>query len=178
MMGKSFKTLEKISEHCKKNNIKLAFNPSNYLCNQRMPYLKKLISNTNILILNDEEAQLLVGKLSQDKLLKALHVFGPQIVVITLGKKGAIASDKKYFYSVKPPKVKVAETAGAGDAFASGFVTGIIKKNNVEFGLKLGTVSAVGCISEYGAKNGIPSFKQAILDIKSKKIKVNKTRTH
>ena len=174
MMGKSYKTLEKLSEFAKKNNINLAFNPSNYLCSKGSEFLKNILSNTYALILNNEEAELLIGKKPKELLLKALHLLGPEIIVVTLGKSGAIASDKKYSFRIAPPKIKVIETAGAGDAFSSGFITGLIKKKNIEFALKLGTAAAAGCISQYGTKTGLPSMNKAIKTIKSLKLKVKK----
>src|SRR3972149_6566615 len=61
MMGKSFTTIEKMADFASKNNIKILFNPSNYLCEKGKGYLKNILENTKILILNKEEAALLVG---------------------------------------------------------------------------------------------------------------------
>lgn len=172
MMKESFKTLEKLSDYARKNKIKAAFNPSSYLAEKGAAFLKKVLSNTNVLILNKEEAELISGKGKTNSLLKSLHKLGPEITIITDGKKGVFASDGKKSYVVKPHKVKVHETTGAGDAFASGFVSGLIKKNDVKFALKLGLANAESVVCRYGAKNGLLKYNDALKKIKKVSVKI------
>jgi len=51
--------------------------------------------------------------------------------------------------------VNVVETTGAGDAFASGFVTGIILGKDISYSMKLGMINAESLITGLGAKNKI-----------------------
>lgn len=176
MMNESFKTLEKLSVYAKKNNIKIAFNASSYLAEKGKGYLKTILSNTEILVLNDEEAKLLVGAGSNEELLKRLAKLGPKIVVITIGKKGAYAFDGKYIYFGKTTEMRVVETTGAGDAFASSFLSGIIKKNDVEFAMKLATTNAESVISHHGAKEKLLKYKEALKIMKKGPIKVKKKK--
>ena len=46
-------------------------------------------------------------------------------------------------------------TTGAGDAFGSGFCTGMILKNDWDFGLRLAILNSNGVIQRMGAKNGL-----------------------
>jgi ribokinase len=174
MVGESYKTLEKLAAYAERKKAKIAFNPSNYLAEKGMSALKKVLSKTYALILNDEEAKLLVGVGTPEDHLTALHNAGPEIVVITMGKHGAIASDRKHIYSIKPPKVKVHETTGAGDAFAAGFVAGLVKKKHIEFALHLGAINAAGCVSQYGSHVGLPTWKEAHKMLRKLKVKVTK----
>ena len=59
-------------------------------------------------------------------------MFGPKIVVITEGKKGLYTINKNNFLYVMANNVKIVETTGAGDAFASTFLAGIIKNKTIE----------------------------------------------
>lgn len=176
MMGKSFKTLEKLSVYAKKNNIKTVFNPSSYLAEKGKDYLKIILNNTEILILNKEEASLLVGESKIQAMLKKIISLGPRIAVITDGGKGVYCSDGRYLYQGMPTKIKVVETTGAGDAFASSFLSGIIKKNDVEFAIKLGVTNAESVITYHGAKNKLLKYKEALEILKKKPIKVKKKR--
>lgn len=166
MMEKSFKTLEKLSDFAKKKHIKIAFNPSSYLAEKGKNYLKKVLSNTNILILNNEEASLLVGKETINSCLKDLRNLGPEIVVVTQGRRGATAFDGKYIYSIKSHHMKVVESTGAGDAFASSFLAGIIKKNDIKFALQLGLANAESVITHHGAKHKLLTWNEALKAIK------------
>lgn len=178
MMNESFKTLEKLSIFAKKNNIKITFNPSSYLAEKGKDYLKTILSNTEILILNRYEAGQLVGLSEVEDMLKKLIELGPKIAVITRGKKGVFAFDGKYFYTGTPNKIEVVETTGAGDAFASSFLSGIIKKNNIEFAIKLGMTNAESVISYHGAKNKLLKYKEALSIMKKRPIKVKKKKVY
>ena len=146
MLGESFRTQLKLA---RKLRVKLAFNPTEYLIKEYN--LKPLLKLVDVLILNREEAELLVKK---GDLLNGLHKLGPCIVCITNGSKDTICSDKKRRCNIKPHKnIKVVEKTGAGDAFASSFVTGIIKGLSIEKSLKLGLINSESVIQHFGPKN-------------------------
>ena len=83
---------------------------------------------TDALIFNKDEAMLLSKEKDTEKVLKKLKKFGAKIIVITDGPNKVFAYDGKHIYSLKPRKIKVVEVTGSGDAFASGFIAGMIKK--------------------------------------------------
>tara|TARA_Y100000294_G_scaffold44656_1_gene41251 strand:- start:1231 stop:2322 length:1092 start_codon:yes stop_codon:yes gene_type:complete len=176
MMGKSFKTLEKIASYATKNKIKIAFNISSYLAKKGVRYLKTILKKTNILILNKEEAGMVVGKGKVEKLLKKLHKLGPEIVGITDGNKGVYVFDGNHLYYGKPSNINVVETTGAGDAFASSFLSGMIRKNDVEFAMKLGMTNAESVITHHGAKNKLLKYNGALRVMKGRPIKVTKKK--
>ncbi|MBL7055199.1 carbohydrate kinase family protein [Candidatus Woesearchaeota archaeon] len=176
MMNESFKMLEELSAYAKKKNIKVAFNASSYLVENGKGYLKKLLGNVEILVLNEEEACLLVGSGTVNGMLKELRSLGPNMVVITKGKRGAAAFDGKSIYQGIPNKIKIVETTGAGDAFASSFLSGIIKKKDVEFAMKLGITNAESVISYHGAKEKLLKYGEALKIMKKRPIKVIKKK--
>ena len=163
----SFKTQLKLAEHAKKNGINIAYNPSSYLAEKGLKFLEKIIKNADVLVLNDEEASLLVGNLKIEEMLKRLKDAGPRIVVITQGPGGATAYDGNFSYKIIPYKQKVVETTGAGDAFASSFLAGMIKKKKMEFALQLALENAESVIAHHGAKNKLLTWKEALECIKN-----------
>jgi len=176
LIGTSFNTLEKIANYAAKNNIKIAFNISSYLAKKGKKYLKNILNKTNILVLNKEEASILVGKETINNLLKKLNKLGPEIVAITDGKHGVYVNANDIIYSGKPNNIKIVETTGAGDAFASSFLCGMIRKNNVEFALKLGMTNAESVIQHHGAKEKLLTYNEALKIMKKRPIKVSKKR--
>lgn len=176
MMNESFHTLERLAEFAQQRDVKIAFNPSMYLAEKGIHHLKQIISRTELLILNKEEACLLVGQNSIEELLFKLKNLGPKMAVITNGKKELYAIDGEHIYKAKPPYVKIVDTTGAGDAFAASFLCGILKKNNVEFAIKLGITNAMSVITHYGAKNVLLTWKQAMKEMKKLNIKVSKKK--
>ena len=174
MVSESFKTLEKLAKFAEKDKIKIAFNPSTYLAEKGKNYLKKILIRTTILILNKEEALLLVGKNNMKIMLKDLYKLGPEIIIITNGKKSINAYDGKNIYVLIPNKIKVVESTGAGDAFASSFLSSMIKKNDVEFALKMGLANSESVIINPGAKNRLLKYNEILKIIKKRHIKIKK----
>jgi len=161
MMGRSLKTLRTLSDYAVKNHIGVMFNPSVYLIKKNKYQVKKILKNCAVTCMNQEEADLLVGNNSLEKQLLKLSMLGPDIVIITNGKKGVYCYAHHNFYYVKPHHIKVVETTGAGDAFGSGFLAGYIKKKDIELALRLGLVNAESIIQHYGAKTNLLTWKKA-----------------
>lgn len=176
MLEESFHTLERLAEFAQERDIKVAFNPSTYLAEKGSRHLKNILSRTKLLVLNKEEACLLVGDDDNEGLLLKLKSFGPEIVVITDGKNDLHVIDKNCFYRTKPPAIKVVDATGAGDAFAASFLSGILRKNDVQFAIKLGIVNSQSVISHYGAKNILLTFKEAMKKMKTLDIKVHRKK--
>ncbi len=175
MMGESFKTLNKLADYAEKSNIKIAFNPSSYLAKKGAKFLGNILKKTSILILNKEEAELLVGKGKIEELLKKLIKLEPRIAAITDGKNGVYVLHDNIFYYGKPHNVKVVETTGAGDAFASSFLSGIIRKNDVEFAMQLGMTNAESVIQHHGAKTGLLQYAELLKSMKKRPIIIKKS---
>jgi ribokinase len=174
MLKKSFTTAEKIAKYAQKNNLNLMFNPSTYLAIKGRYYLRKILKAATILVLNKSEAKFLLATKSNNifEIVKKLRKTGPEIVVVTEGSKGINAYDGKNLYKLPAYKVKVVSTAGAGDAFASGFLAGIIHKNDIVHAIELGMANAASVIQYFGTKNKLLTYKQANKFIKRRKEKV------
>ena len=139
-------------------------------------YLKDILKKISILVLNKEEACILVGKDSIKGLLKKLNKLGPDIISITDGKHGVYVLYNNQIYCGKPTNVKIVETTGAGDAFASSFLCGIIRKKDIEFAMKLGMTNAESVIQHHGAKEKLLTYNEALKIMKKRPIKVIKKR--
>jgi ribokinase len=160
MMETSFETQKRIAKHAEKHGIGIAYNPSSYLCKKGVAYIREILKRTTILILNTEEAALLVGKSEIPQMLKNLCALGPKHAIITHGKKGASCLYEGKMYDVFAQKVKVVETTGAGDAFASTFLGVIMRKNDPVLALKMATLNAQSVIRIIGAKSGLLSWQK------------------
>lgn len=177
MVDESFKELEKVVKFAKKNGIKVMFNPSSYLAEKGIEYLRNVLIGTDILVMNREEARYLVGNHEIDVLLKLLKdLLGTSIVIITDGPNGVFVLDENYSYFGKPHGVKPVETTGAGDAFGSTFLAGLIKKNDIEFAIRLAVTNAESVITHHGAKNNLLDWNQIIRMMKKRPVIIKKTK--
>lgn len=149
-LNETFRTQKKLAQILHEKGVKIAYNPSMYIIKKEN--LAPLLKITDILILNKEEGEdLAKGK----NVLERLKKMGPKIVVVTDGKKPAYAYDGVKKYSITPRDVKVVETTGAGDAFASGFVAGQMVGKSIEECMKLGLEESEAVIQHYGSKNNL-----------------------
>ncbi|MBI2631765.1 carbohydrate kinase family protein [Candidatus Pacearchaeota archaeon] len=155
MMGKSFETIVNISNYAKKNNIRIALNISNYLAKKGLKNLTGLLRNIDIIILNKVELELLTNKLSINESIKKLLSCVKGIIVITDGHRPINAFDEKRRYIKKIKALRIVNTTGAGDAFAAGFVYGIIKDKNIMESLGFGHKEACSVLMHKGAKTGL-----------------------
>jgi len=144
-------------EFAKKNKIKVASNLGNNQINLGEEILKSVLKQIDVLILNKEEASLLakIPHGSDQELIKKLASFSSGLIVITKGREGSIVSDGKYIFQAGIPSVLPFEKTGAGDAFGSGFVSGLLEKNDIEYAIQLATANSTSCIQKIGAKNGL-----------------------
>ncbi|MEK6950587.1 MAG: carbohydrate kinase family protein [Nanoarchaeota archaeon] len=177
LMGKSFQVAKKIAQQAKKKSRSILFNPSQYLAQKGKQYLKPILENTVILVLNKEEAQAVLGTQATDLkfLLRELQKTGPGMVIITDGRKRLYALRDKTLYSLLPPHVKIVDTAGAGDAFTAGFLGGMIKQYAFEDALRLGQANASSVIQHHGCKQGLLTEREAGSIMKKWGIKVKKS---
>jgi len=155
LLGESFRTQKKLAEMLVKRGVKLAFNPSPYLIKEEniLPLLKL----ATVLVLNKEEAGMLT---KESDLLLGLHKLGPEIVVITDKDKTIWCYDGKKKHSILPhSNIKVVERTGAGDAFASGFVAGIIAGRSIEESLEIGLKDSESVLRYFGAKEKLLRMK-------------------
>jgi sugar/nucleoside kinase (ribokinase family) len=72
------------------------------------------------------------GLLDLDSAIKELHDCGVGIVIVTLGSKGAVVSDKGTQYNIPAAKPdKVVDPTGAGDAFIGSFLAEFADDENI-----------------------------------------------
>ncbi|MBR9691609.1 carbohydrate kinase family protein [Candidatus Woesearchaeota archaeon] len=174
MLNQSFKTANKIAKYAKKNNIRLMFNPSTYLAKKGKGKLRNILKAATILVLNKSEAKLLLKTKSNNipDIAKGLYNLGPKLVVVTEGSKGIAAYDGNNLYTTPAYQVKVVNTTGAGDAFASGFLAGILHKQDITHALELGMANAASVVQYFGTKNKLLTYIQAKKFIKKRKERV------
>jgi sugar/nucleoside kinase (ribokinase family) len=173
---------EQIVSYLEKNkDIKLAFQPGTFQMKLGTEKLARLYKRTEVFVCNVEEAQrILNSKETEVKVLMTkIHNLGPKIVVITDGPKGAYASDgtHAWFMPIYPdPKPPISRT-GAGDAYASTFVSALSLGKTIEEALAWAPINSMHVVQCIGAQTGLLTreelegfLKRAPRDYKVKEI--------
>ncbi len=172
MGEKSYETQKKLIRYASKNDIKVAFNPSWYQAEEGRKHLMPLIERTELLVMNNEEAQLIAE--TREKPWEVLSSFGPRTVCITAGKKPVKLYHDGTLHELIPHLLTPKEVTGAGDAFASGLVYGIIKEKPMETCLKIALVNSQSVIMHIGAKNKLLTFTEAMAAAKKNPVEIRR----
>lgn len=133
----------------------VTFSPGMLYVGKGLDELKDVIKRCYVIFLNREELQLLTGeelKKGADILLEV----GVKIVAVTLGRDGCYIFSSETEEKIPGYPAKAIDTTGAGDAFAAGFIYGLIKGFNIKSCGKLGNKLASLCVEAYGARTGLP----------------------
>ncbi len=97
----------------------------------RAPVDKRLFSLINIYKSSLGEISTLTGHSDLKSAIKAVHDFGVDTVIVTLGAKGAVLSVMGTLYNIPACNSRVlVDPTGAGDAFIGGFLTEYIHQKD------------------------------------------------
>lgn len=169
LAGESHSMFPALMKYAKKNNIAVAFNPSGHHLKHKRNEIIRFLKDISFLVLNDEEAALLTGipwKRSRD-VFKKLDTWMPGILAVTSGRDGVTVSDGKNIYHAGIFKEKkLVDRTGAGDAFGSGFVAGLLRcqvsgarcqkfsAEDVCYAIRLATANSTSVVEKFGATEG------------------------
>lgn len=156
---------------------KIAWNPGNEQLKLGLGYLKNYLKNTNVFIVNKDEAIeicLTKGQCPKSNsqkaategqqkinnpriLLKQLSKYCPNgVIVITDGANGAYCYYNKKIYYEPSIKIKEKDTTGVGDAFGSTFSWALEYTNyDIQKSLGLAIKNACSVLKQVGAQNGL-----------------------
>jgi sugar/nucleoside kinase (ribokinase family) len=155
--GKLASLTEELVNFAHKAGIRVAWNPGYNQLKFKPSVLQRILDKIDILILNQEEASLLakVPFQKEKDIFERIDEMMKGIAIMTKGGQGAVVSDGRYLYRAPSLKSRFVDATGAGDAFGSGFVAGMIKKNSVTFAIQLAMANSSSCVGQWGAKNGL-----------------------
>ncbi len=146
-----------------KNNpsIKLAFQPGKLEINLGVEKLTEIYRKTEVFICNKEEARTILRNEADDigSLLSGIRNLGPKLVLITDGPAGIYFGDENgsWFMPPYPDPKPPFERTGAGDAYASTFVSAIALGKTPEQALQWAGVNSMSVVQDIGAQRGLLS---------------------
>jgi sugar/nucleoside kinase (ribokinase family) len=127
--------------------LKTSFDPNSDPSQAWGADIWRVLERTDVLFLNEKEALQLTGRATTRKALERLGEAVP-CAVVKRGRKGAVAMRGGEVASARGFDVACVDTTGAGDSFASGFVSAYLEKASLEDCLERG--NACGALSTLG----------------------------
>ncbi|MBQ2391054.1 MAG: carbohydrate kinase family protein [Clostridia bacterium] len=131
-----------------------------YDCGGLYEGVEKLLSLTDIMIPSEEFALCHTGCTTAEKAAKKLYEdYGPQVVVITQGKRGGIMYDGENTVSYPIYPAVVVDSNGSGDVFHGAFAAAVVKGfDNIKCCHFSSAVSGIKCTG-VGARESTPDFE-------------------
>ncbi|MEK7662188.1 MAG: carbohydrate kinase family protein [Patescibacteria group bacterium] len=147
-----------------RKEIKLAFQPGTFQISLGYEKLRKIYARTNVFFCNIEEAKKILKTEETDiqRLLEKLKELGPEIIVLTDGKKGAYLHYEKevFFMPPYPDPSPPYERTGAGDAYSSTFVAALALGKTPLEAITWAPINAMSVVQKIGAQEGLLSRKE------------------
>ena len=144
--------LEAILKTAKNAGLEVSLDLASYnVVEDNLPFLKKMVEEyVDIVFANEEEAKAFTGKEPRAALDELAEV--TKIAVVKVGSKGSVIKSGDVITMVGVNKTEVADTTGAGDLYAAGFLYGYINGFTMKKAGELGALLASKVIADYGAK--------------------------
>ncbi|MEN2435950.1 PfkB family carbohydrate kinase [Weeksellaceae bacterium A-14] len=120
--------------------------------------LMKMIAQTDVITINDEEARQLSGEYSLVKAAQKISQMGPKYVIIKKGEHGALLFYEDKVFAIPALLLEdVFDPTGAGDTFAGGFAahlakTGDFSFENMKSAVIVGSAMASYTVEKFGTE--------------------------
>jgi sugar/nucleoside kinase (ribokinase family) len=124
--------------------------PADYLS-----HLERLLPEVDIFLPNNHEAQLITGEAEPLRQAERFRQLGVGTVVITLGGDGAVLVNDKVRLRSGVYPMSFVDGSGGGDAFAAGFIDGLLRGLDAEGCLQMASALGASCVRAVGTTTGV-----------------------
>ncbi len=124
--------------------------PADYL-----PRLEKLLPHVDVFLPNDHEAALILGETDVLRQAERFHQLGARTVVVTQGERGSVLVGRNARMRAETYRVPFVDGTGGGDAFAAGYIDGLLRGLDEEGCLRVGSAVGASCVRAIGTTTGV-----------------------
>lgn len=159
----SYETVMKAIEIAKKHKMMIVFDPNIRLKlwskEQAKKVCNEIAAHADVILPGLDEGQLMTGKAEVEEVATALIGNSEKTIVIKLGSKGAYfqTKDEKGYVEGFPVR-QVVDPVGAGDGFAAGIISGILRKEPLELAIKRANAIGAMVVQVNGDVEGLPTL--------------------
>jgi len=154
-----------ICSYLERSGAKLLYNPGTFQIKYGVKKFPRLLSLTEVFITNLEEAKIILGfkegeKIAPKKLLSGIADLGPRLVVITDGGEGSYGFDGQKYFKLGVFPANLVEMTGAGDAFATGVLSGLFHGNDLSEAMRWGAANGAAVAGQFGPQTGLLTYSK------------------
>lgn len=152
----------------RENNLKISFDPNlRFKLWENTEKMKEvmldIIPRVNILLPGIEEGEVLLGVSDPEEIIKGFYeMMDPgSLIVLKTGSDGALYYNGNQIEHAEPYCVdNIVDLIGAGDAFASGLIAGLLRDMSIKEAVELANLVGALCITIKGDIEGLPTWEQ------------------
>lgn len=160
----------------KRHEVLVVFDPNMRIklwrAKEARPVMEELMTSADYILPSLEDLQAIYGeKMTEKDFTNYLHELGCEKVILKLGKEGAMLSlpSRDEIISGYPIENPI-DLMGAGDAFAAGFISGILKGMDLKKSVDLANIVASLSIRLPGNIESLPTWDEVMKFKKGEKI--------
>lgn len=134
---------------------------------------KEVFLYTDYFLPNQDEARILTGEEDPESQAEVFLKYNPEmVVVITMGREGALIRTKNKVIRSKVYKVNIVDPSGGGDAFDAGFIFGVLEGWNMEKILQFASAMGASAVTAIGCTTGVFNRDEALKFIQENKLEM------
>lgn len=111
---------------------------------------------------NEDEARFFTGKDTPEAMADVFLDYGVKNVIIKLGSRGCFLKNTKETFVLPGYRIQAADATGAGDNFAAGFISEILRGKTREEALRFANACGAICATAVGASTALKSREQVL----------------
>jgi len=124
--------------------------PADYL-----PRLEKLLPEVDVFLPNNHEAELICGEKEPLRQAEFFQRLGVGTVIVTLGDRGAVLVSARERLRAEGFRVPLVDGSGGGDAFAAGYMAGLLQGFDAVGCLRVASALGASCVQAIGTTTGV-----------------------
>jgi len=149
----------------KAEGLTTSFDPNTDPTQEWSRSINGVLKYVDVLFVNEREASALTGRKNKRDALKALGQLVP-CAVVKQGRRGAVAIRNDEVITGSGFQVKTADTTGAGDSFAAGFVSAYVRRAPLAECLRVANACGALSTRKLGGTPGQPTEEELHLFLK------------
>lgn len=156
-------TVMRAIEIAKQNGTMIVFDPNLRLklwtAERAKQVFNEIAANADVILPGLDEGQLMTGKNDVEEVAEALLGDSNKTIIIKLGDKGAYlhTKDEKAYIGGFPVK-QIVDPVGAGDGFAAGIISGILRQEPLSTVVRRANAIGAIVVGVSGDVEGLPTF--------------------
>ncbi|MGQ9486410.1 MAG: carbohydrate kinase family protein [Armatimonadota bacterium] len=127
-----------------------------------MQTVKPCLPYVDYMIPSIEEAKMLTGKEDPEDIARVFLDNGVKVVGLKMGERGCYIRTSDVKLAISRYQVQAVDALGAGDAFAAGFLTGVVKGWDLEQTGRFANAVGALCVTALGATTGVCSLEETL----------------